>query len=73
MILHFPMKRLEKMEKNLVIHSRKDIALTSLEMAEISHLKGKELGLLVEEIEKRILLKKLSNDKECIKNYIKER
>ena len=73
MILHFPIKRLEKMEKNLVIHSRKDIVLTPLEIAEVSHLKGKDLGLLIDEIEEMILLKKLPNEKEGIQKYIMER
>ena len=73
MILHFPIKRLEKMEKNLVIHSRNDIVLTPLEIAEVSHLKGKDLGLLIDEIEEMILLKKLPNEKEGIQKYIMER
>ena len=72
-IMHFPLKRLEKMMDALPIKSRKDIELTSEEIASLSKLKGRELGSLITEIEQAIVLKEIPNDKEILKKFIEER
>ena len=72
-IIHFPLKKLEKMVKELPITSRRDIALTTEEMAALSGKQGKELGILLEDIEEKIVTRKIKNDEESIKKYIKER
>ena len=73
MILHFPIKRLEKMQQSLPIKCRRDIVLDATTISEISGKKGIELGNLLRDIEENILLKKLENNEESIKKYIKER
>ena len=72
-IMHFPLKRLEKMMDALPIKSRKDIELTSEEIASLSKLKGSELGNLITEMEQAIILKELPNNKEILTKFIEER
>ena len=57
----------------LPIKSRKDIELTSEEIANLSKLKGRELGMLLKEIEEALVLKEIPNDKEMLKKFIEER
>jgi len=72
-ILHFPLKKLEKMQKMIPIRSRNDIVFSSIELQKLSDLKGKEFGLFLEELETKIILKEIKNTKEDILKYIKER
>jgi len=72
-ILHFPLKRLEKMNEKLPIHSRKEILLSSFEIESCSGVHGRCLGALLSELEKLIVLGKIKNDKESIKKYLKDR
>ncbi len=72
-ILQFPLKKLEKMEKSLVIHNRKDIVMDVEEISSKSHLTGKELGALLNEIEMKIVNRELANTKQAIQRYIEER
>ena len=72
-IMHFPIKVLEKMENSMIIKTRKDIDISVEEIKEISDLNKEDLGLLISEVEEKILLKKLNNDRESIIKYIEER
>ena len=71
--MHFPIKVLEKMENSMIIKTRKDIDISVEEIKEISDLNKEDLGLLISEVEEKILLKKLNNDRESIVKYIEER
>ena len=42
-------------------------------MAALSGKQGKEFGILLEDIEEKIVTRKIKNDEESIKKYIKER
>lgn len=72
-IIHFPLKKLAKMERKLVIHNPQEIALNNESIKSISQLKGEELGTLIQKIEEQIVLYQLKNEKESIVTYIKER
>ncbi len=72
-ILHFPTKKLEKMYQNMPIHCRKDIALSVQEIQNITGKNGREFGNLLKDLEEKILLKKVKNEREAIIKYLKER
>lgn len=72
-ILHFPIKKLEKMESTMPIKSRRDIDITAEEIKAISGLENKELGILIQIIEEAIISLKLKNKKEEIIRFIKRR
>jgi len=72
-ILHFPVKKLETMMCSLPITSRKDIIMSSKEISQMTNKKGSELGILLKELEKKIVLGKVKNTKESIENYLKSR
>lgn len=72
-IIHFPIKKLEKMESNLPIKSPRDIDITSEEIKKISGLEKEELGILIKTIEEAIISLKLKNEKEEIIRFIKRR
>ena len=72
-ILHFPLKKLEKMQANLPIKCRQDIALNPTEIAKIANASGKDLGVILKDIEEKIVLNKIKNDKESLIKYLNER
>lgn len=72
-IIHFPMSKLTHMENNLPIRSLQDIVLSPEDISMISHKTGKELGILLKEIEENIVKGKLENEEEIITKYIQER
>lgn len=70
-IMKYPLKKLEALERKMPIHSRKDIALQGKDIGKITHIQGRELGVLIEQIENLILLGKLKNEREEIVTYLK--
>lgn len=72
-IKRYSLKRLERMYSNLPIHSRNEININGEEIEELFHIYGKELGNLLDEIEEKIVLKQLENEKDKIKDYISKR
>ena len=72
-ILHIKPKRLNAMIERLPIMSRKDMALSATEIQSISKKEGKELGILLQEIEEKIVLGKIKNTKESIMSYLSRR
>lgn len=72
-ILRFPVKKLEKMQTNLPIKSRQDIVLSSTEIAKIANVTGKDLGYLLNDLEEKIILNKVKNNRESLIKYINER
>lgn len=72
-IMHFPMRKLSAMIQKLPMMSRKDMMISSEEIAKLSQKNGKELGILIHEIEKNIVLGNIKNTKESIIEYIKRR
>lgn len=70
-IMKYPLKKLEALERKMPIHSRKDIALQGKDIGKITHVQGRELGVLIEQIENLILLGKLKNEREEIVTYLK--
>lgn len=73
LILKFPLKKLEKMQSRLPIHSRKDFCISVEDIEIFSNLHGRDLGILLEELESNILLGRFQNTVEDIQKYIKER
>lgn len=72
-IIHFSLKKLEKMDKSLQIHSRNEIAICNEDIMKVSKKTGKELGNLIDLIETNIVLGKIENTKESILKFIEER
>lgn len=70
-ILKIPLKKLDKLEASLPIHSRKDLAYSIQEIEQISNVHGKELGSLLNCLEDAILKGKLENTKESIELFLK--
>ena len=61
------------MYQNMPIHCRKDIALSVQEIQNITGKNGREFGNLLKDLEEKILLKKVKNEREAIIKYLKER
>ena len=72
-VMHFPVKKLEVMYQKLPIKSRKDIAISFEELAQVSQKEKEELGILYQEIEVKIIKHDLENNREKIIEYVKER
>jgi len=72
-INHFSFSKLERMMKKLPIHNRKEIVLTVDEIANLSGLTGKDLGVLLRNLEVDIVTGKMKNNREEIEKYILER
>ena len=72
-IKSIPIKRLEKMQQKLPIKNRKEIVYSGKEIERLFHIHKEELGIILKEIEEKIILGKIKNTKESIENYIKER
>jgi len=71
-IIHFPVKKLEKMAQNLAIHSRRDIVLSIEEVEKIFSIHGVQLGTLYRNLEENIVLGKIKNERASILKYITE-
>lgn len=70
-ILGINIEDITKMEKNLVIKSRKDIKVSSNEICEILDIKpSKVISMVYEELIDLILNRKLDNDNITIRDYI---
>lgn len=67
-------KEITKSYNSLIIHSRKDIEITSEEIMEILNKEpGKYLKTIYKDLEEEILYSRLQNNKEEIKKYIKSK
>ena len=69
-IMHFPLKKLEKMTHSLPITCRRDIVMDIEKIAKISNKKGADFGTFLEKLENAIVLGKVQNTMESIENFI---
>ena len=64
---------LDNLYKKMPIHKRSDIIITPQEIIDTFNIKGKDLGILLNDLEIAILDNKIDNNKEDIIKYIEER
>lgn len=69
-VMHFPLKKLEKMTHSLPITCRRDIVMDIEKIAKISNKKGADFGTFLEKLENAIVLGKVQNTMESIENFI---
>lgn len=73
-IMNKSVKSINNIYNKLTIKDRKDIDISSNEICEVLNIKpSKELGLILDDIEKQIIYGKIENKKENIISYLKKR
>ena len=66
-------KRIERLDKELTIHDKHEIVINGgVLIKELQYKPGPELGQVLKEIEEKIVLGELANDKEAIFDFIRK-